>query len=482
MLARDRIRILTIALLVLSVCVAVFVGLAAINQRTLNRTQEVRYHSHLLAEELRDSSEELTRAARTYVVTGDPKYENLYWHLLAVRSGQQPRPDGRTASLRQLMEEMGFTAQELHKLEEAEDNSNELVNTERVAMNAVKGRFKDKNGNFTRIGHPNFAFARRIMHDDKYQYDKETIMRPIREVDQMLDQRTGKTVQSYIHRGDFLLEAIAFFMLLVVITSVALGAAVMRQRKEEEDRLKMIEELAEAVRLRDEFLSIVSHELRTPVTPLTLKIQILLRLLSKATTQEVSRHKIGDLMSGISRDLTRIHRLIEELHEASLMSFGQLPLRVETFDLGLLVQNVLKSFEPILQQHDCQVHFNRAGNITGNWDRAKLEQVFTHLLTNAIKFGRQCPISVEIESIDDSVLVRIQDEGVGISEKDQKRLFERYNRTAPWKEFGGIGLSLYVTKRIVEMHGGNILVESALGKGTTFTVKLPLARSEQKAA
>jgi hypothetical protein len=128
---------------------SVFVGLGVTtarlldNSRHLNLAEQNRYDSYLLANELRRSSDELTRSARTYVMTTDPRWEAEYWETLEIRNGRRPRPDGRTISLRRLMEQAGFTREEFAKLQQAEERSNALVTTETVAMNAVKGRYDD---------------------------------------------------------------------------------------------------------------------------------------------------------------------------------------------------------------------------------------------------------------------------------------------------------------------------------------------------
>ncbi|HEX6545086.1 MAG TPA: hypothetical protein VF023_02185, partial [Bryobacteraceae bacterium] len=198
-----------LALLAAAICFMLF------NQRALNESQDVKYRSHLLSEELRKSSDDLTRLARTYVVTGDESYEKQYWDVLAVRNGQKPRPDGRTVALKTLMKDLGFTPEEFGKLEEAERNSNGLVETETVAMNAVKGLFRDDNGQFTRHAEPDLEFARRIMHDAKYHQEKEVIMRPIHEFETLLNHRTDAAVRTYKFRGNICLSAIAFLVVCV---------------------------------------------------------------------------------------------------------------------------------------------------------------------------------------------------------------------------------------------------------------------------
>jgi hypothetical protein len=193
--------------------------LSFLNQRDLNRAHRNRAESLALAQELRASSDELTRFARTYVVTGDPGYERQYWHLLDVRNGKEPRPDGRTVPLRTLMQRQGFTAEEFAKLREAEDNSNALVSTERIAMHAIKGKFDDGRGGFTRSGAPDPELARRIMHDEKYHVDKAAIMRPIGEFEGLLDRRTAAVTIRHRRWGDLL------HLAGLVLTAVALVTA-----------------------------------------------------------------------------------------------------------------------------------------------------------------------------------------------------------------------------------------------------------------
>jgi len=213
----------------------VLIGLIVGNQNDLNGNQAARYQSYRLANELRVSSEELTRLARTYVATRDDKYEAMYWDVLAVRNGEKPRPDGRTVSLKTLMKEAGFTEAEFAKLKEAEDNSNDLVTTETIAMNAIKGLFRDEQGKFVRRAQPagsiggavpaaetGQALAIRIMFDDKYHRDKAKIMKPIDDFFGMLEHRTSSSVARYAARGDgYLTLTILLFALLIAVTGMS---------------------------------------------------------------------------------------------------------------------------------------------------------------------------------------------------------------------------------------------------------------------
>ena len=203
-----------------------------LNQRDLNRSHTNRHESLRLASELRASSDELTRLARTYVVTGDPTYEQEFWHVLDVRNGKKPRPDGRTVPLRTLMQQQGFTSEEFAKLQEAEDNSNALVTTETIAMHAMKGEFDDGRGGYTRKGPPDPEMARRIMHDDKYHSDKGIIMGPIGEFATLLDDRTEEATLRYRRWGD-LLQVTGLILTAFALVTAWLGirrhAAALRQ-------------------------------------------------------------------------------------------------------------------------------------------------------------------------------------------------------------------------------------------------------------
>ncbi len=216
------------------------------NQKEITAAQERRYRSCLLADEMRQSSDDLTRLARTYVVTGDKRYEDQYWAVLDIRNGKaprpqhyeriywdfmaadgvKPRPDGKAVSLQQLMEEEGFTAGEFAKLREAQANSDGLVRTETIAMNAVKGLFDDGQGHYTKKGDPDLELARQLMHSREYHLEKAKIMKPIEEFFVLLDQRTGNEVQLLVERSYLLFNTLLSLVGLTVLTLVALCVSI----------------------------------------------------------------------------------------------------------------------------------------------------------------------------------------------------------------------------------------------------------------
>lgn len=210
--------------------------------RDLDRVNRIRYQSYLLADELRQSSDDLTRFARTYVVTGASEWEKRYWDTLAIRNGTRPRPDryesiyweiaavdpgfradGPTTSipLAQRMRHLGFSAEEIAKLKEAENHSNELVEIEKIAMGAVRGIFLDKQGAFARHGKPNLEMARRLMHDEAYHQAKARIMRPISEAYDLLEARTYRLVEASNRRQDRFLDLTISLIILLGLATTA---------------------------------------------------------------------------------------------------------------------------------------------------------------------------------------------------------------------------------------------------------------------
>ncbi len=243
MVSKMSLKKLFLSLSIISVLLLMVLGFAAIHQMTLSEqvtaASNNRYQSYLLADELRQSSDDLTRLARTYVVTGDPKWEEQYFQVLAIRNGEaprpqqyhriywdflaadrpRPRPDGRRIALRDLMQQAGFTAEEFAKLREAENNSNTLVHTETVAMNAVKGLFEDAQGRFTIRRDPDPAWARELMHDHAYHVEKAKIMKPVDEFFVLLDQRTAQAIHTAQQQAETWLQ---WLIGLIVVTLAAI--------------------------------------------------------------------------------------------------------------------------------------------------------------------------------------------------------------------------------------------------------------------
>jgi signal transduction histidine kinase len=236
------------------------------------------------------------------------------------------------------------------------------------------------------------------------------------------------------------------------------------------DQVRARERERDAIRLRDEFLSIASHELRTPLTPLRLQLQSTLKCLDKGETGTVELRPRLELAL---RQTVRIGTLVSGLLEVSRISGGRLTLQREEMDLAESVRDVAERHEPEARNAGTTVQV-QAERVTGRWDRLRIEQVIANLLVNAIKYGGGLPVRLTVERADGAARLTVRDEGIGISTEDQERIFDRFERAVPVRSYGGMGLGLYIAQQIVDAHGGRIHVRSARGQGSTFTVDLPV--------
>ncbi len=246
------------------------------------------------------------------------------------------------------------------------------------------------------------------------------------------------------------------------------------RRQAEEAR--ELERLREAVRTRDEFLSVASHELKTPLTPLQIKLTAMLRAIELHPDAPLSPEKVAKDLDMARRQVRKLADLIEDLLDVSRISVGKLPLSPESMDLTSLVQDVVGRYAPQAAQAHCLVEVEvTAPVVEGTWDKRRMEQVVTNLLTNALKYGAGKPVHVRVGQEAGQAVLNVRDEGIGIATEDQAHVFERFMRAVSDRHYGGMGLGLFITREIVQGHGGTIRVSSELGKGSTFTVTLPLA-------
>lgn len=232
--------------------------------------------------------------------------------------------------------------------------------------------------------------------------------------------------------------------------------------------------LREALRVRDEFLSIASHELKTPLTSLNLQAQIRRRRLQVGDEAAFSLEKLQKQFESDERQISRIARLVDDMLDITRINTGKLAIVPEPVILDELVRDVAERFREQLRQIGSTLELDIRSPVHGHWDRFRIEQVVANLINNAIKYGAGKPILVRVESDDRQATLTFQDEGIGIAKEDQGRIFERFERAVSLNEVTGLGLGLYIVKEILEAHGGSIRVESELGKGSRFIVTLPL--------
>jgi signal transduction histidine kinase/CHASE1-domain containing sensor protein len=232
------------------------------------------------------------------------------------------------------------------------------------------------------------------------------------------------------------------------------------------DSARLYRRAQDAVSARDEFLSIASHELKTPLTSLMLHADSLRAAARRGGVEQVAAK--ADL---IRRSVERLSRLVADLLDISRIGSGRLDLEIDEVDLADVAREVVDRFRDEAQRAGCALVLE-ATAARGRWDRARLDQVLTNLLANAIKYGAGRPVVVRVEPRRDHAVLSVEDLGIGISESDQRRIFERFERAVSRRNYGGFGLGLWIVRQIVEALGGTVRVESFPGAGSTFTVEL----------
>jgi signal transduction histidine kinase len=226
----------------------------------------------------------------------------------------------------------------------------------------------------------------------------------------------------------------------------------------------------EAEELKSTFVSVISHELKTPVSLIKGYAGTLRR--EDARWDEAT---VRDSLAVIEEESDRLNELIDNLLDASRLQAGALSLSMGDVALDHLVRNTVEKFRPQSQGHEFVVEF-APGFPVVKGDEARLAQVLSNLLTNAIKYsprgGKICVIG---RTTPDAVVVTVSDEGIGIAPAEQTRVFDAFYRVddAPTRRTQGTGLGLYLSKAVVEAHGGRIWVESEPGQGAAFGFSLP---------
>ncbi|GHO90334.1 hypothetical protein KSF_003820 [Reticulibacter mediterranei] len=223
---------------------------------------------------------------------------------------------------------------------------------------------------------------------------------------------------------------------------------------------------------KDDFINMASHELRNPLAALKLQTAMLRRHLNKQGI-----HTAASALSTIETQLNKLTRLVEELLDVSKMQAGKLEYRRETVDLDVLLREIADAMQHLHPSH--RILLQRAVHASLLGDRDRLGQVFSNLLSNAIKYSPDATtVEMELSATEETIRVRVTDHGLGIPQEQRDKIFERFYRVTgtQQKAIPGLGMGLYIVTEIVKHYEGTISVDSAVGKGSSFTVTLPKSR------
>ncbi len=219
------------------IAILVLTNLIFQQSKKIEAIEQNKLLSFQLTDELRQSSDDLTRLARTFSATGDPKYESMYWDIIKIRNGELPRPenyhriywdlvleygdkpkpDGEKISLTKMLEDVGITGNEFALLNEAKKNSDGLIKLETIAMNAAKGLFQDENGEFTIKKEPDLNYAVKLVHSNEYHIEKAKIVKPIDKFMEVMEERTSINVEKALAKSDVYLTILISFLIVSII-------------------------------------------------------------------------------------------------------------------------------------------------------------------------------------------------------------------------------------------------------------------------
>ncbi len=503
-------------LVLIGLSVSIFV-LLYIAQQKLVALGEIRFQANLLAGQLRQSSDDLTRLVRTYAATGNKKfeqqfydvlairdgkkprpihYDRIYWDFLSVENGKPPYPSGKAVSLKELMKEAGFTEREFSLLAASQKESNQLVELEQTAMNAMKGI---TTGEFEEIPNDTSGqqVAIKILFGERYHQSKTDIMQYI---NMFLEELENRTSAEFSHQASrfqvFLFSEISTFALIICIVAFLIRTSKQYHtgrlsilKTTIKDRATELSIINERLVRKESFAVIgrisgsIAHDIRHPLATIKNSAYFLNKTLKEPDEKTKKHLKLIDSEINHADDIiTGITRL------AKTKKPEQSKANINKFIKEYFSESPLPEHIKLLTKFDRE-------SLDIMIDPLRFKQVFTNLASNAVRampeegtltvkarLVRREEIEVkssesgvlseeekESEHNGDFVEISFSDTGCGIEKEVLGKIFEPFYTTRDT----GMGLGMSIVKDIVELNGGNITVESEEEKGSTFKIVFP---------
>jgi len=299
-----------------------------------------------------------------------------------------------------------------------------------------------------------------------------TVVKSVASVPLLLgDCPLGVLVVAFEKPRGFSQEDMAFLHALGQEAALAIRNARLYEREREQvARLRALDELQES------FVSAVSHELRTPLTCIKTSVELL-----HATRDTLSEAQV-ELIDTMGHHVDRLEALVNDLLESTRLEADQVTLSRQPTNLRPLVEHAVESLRPLTDRKRQTVYLHWPDTLAlVDVDRRRIEQVLTNILSNASKFTpKQGQIDISVRETPASVQVCITDNGPGIPEEEQSRVFEKFYVVTDNRGLSGIGLGLYIARQLIELHGGRIWVESQVGEGSTFCFTVPKTTREKR--
>jgi len=236
------------------------------------------------------------------------------------------------------------------------------------------------------------------------------------------------------------------------------------------ERERLLEELEKAVAARDQFLALASHELRTPLSTMTLLVDNFAETVARSDKPAAL---IAQQMPILKRQVERLGTLVLEMLAVSRITGGGLDLVPAPVDLAAIVREVVERFGLEIERRHVIVKMHAGSPVVGMWDGARLDQVVSNLLSNALKFGAGRPVEISVRAEAARAVLIVRDRGIGIAPQIRSKIFGPFSGAVSTRHHAGLGLGLWITHQIVRASGGSITVDSRPDEGSTFTVELP---------
>ncbi|MEA9356194.1 hybrid sensor histidine kinase/response regulator [Bacteriovorax sp. PP10] len=232
-------------------------------------------------------------------------------------------------------------------------------------------------------------------------------------------------------------------------------------------------QLSQALKWRDDFLSIASHELKTPITSMRLQTQMAARSLQKSGSKDISPEKLEKYFMTSNKQLDKLTRLIDDLLDTTRIRAGKLTVDPIEVNFSQLMTDILERYEDQLAEANCHIESEIQKNIMVYCDPFRAEQVIVNLLSNAMKYAQGKPVAIKLRQEHGQAFLTIQDAGPGIAPEKLDAIFERFKRGNKHEGISGLGLGLYIAKQVMDAHHGSITVKSTPGLGSAFTINFP---------
>ncbi len=285
---------------------------------------------------------------------------------------------------------------------------------------------------------------------------------------------------------DLIVFCITGIIATIVIDKIKNTRDILAYKKKEQEYLELLLTLEKQnlqyqkeVKARDEFLSIASHELKTPLSAMLLQIQTALHNIRNVSLANFSVESLLRMLQSTEQQSKRLSKMINDLLNVSLITTGRIELEKEEVDLSELVKDVVERFTEKAEKEGSPIKIHVQEKVIGEWDKLRIEQAVTNLISNAIKYGNSKPIMVEVIKRGAVGELTVNDQGIGIPKDRQEKIFERFERAVSNHHYKGLGVGLYITQQIVKAHHGKMRLDSKPNDGSTFIVELPLKQSSK---